>query len=314
MFKGVVFALLACFIWGLIFVVPQFMDGFSSIEVALGRYFFYGLISSLILCRAFFRSSFQYPRSIWFKALVFSFFTSFGYYPFVVLSLRFSTPAICTLLLGLSPITIAFYGNWKQKEGDFRFLILPSIMILFGLLIINAPQIMEHDFPATFLLGLFCGLLALGTWTWYAVANARLLKSHSELKSSDWSTLLGVATLFWVLLFGVIFGFLLSDHWEIDKFTTMSPALISYLTGAAVLGFLCSWVGAYLWNKASYSLPLSVTGQLMVFETIFGLLFVYLYEQRLPPLWEVVGIVLLLTAVSLGVRKSSQIQAVEHAA
>jgi len=32
--KGIFFVLAACFIWGLIFVIPQFMEGFSSIEIA----------------------------------------------------------------------------------------------------------------------------------------------------------------------------------------------------------------------------------------------------------------------------------------
>lgn len=30
MIKGIAFALGACFIWGLIFIVPQFMNGFTS--------------------------------------------------------------------------------------------------------------------------------------------------------------------------------------------------------------------------------------------------------------------------------------------
>ena len=119
MFLGVAFALCACFIWGLIFVVPQFMEGFSSIEIALGRYLLYGIISLLIFCKSKVQGSCHYSRPIWIKAIYFSLILTIVYYTFVVLSLRYSTPAICVLVLGLSPITIAFYGNWKQREIAF---------------------------------------------------------------------------------------------------------------------------------------------------------------------------------------------------
>lgn len=306
MAKGIIFALAACFIWGLIFVIPQMLEGFTPLEVAFGRYFFYGIFSSMILLRGFAHSSFRHPSTLWIKSLKYSFFTSFGYYPFVVLSLRYATPAICALILGISPITIAFYGKWRENEGNYRFLIWPSILILIGLAIINAPQLAEHDFPATFLWGLACSLIALSTWTWYAVSNARLLKMYPELPSSDWSTLMGVSTFFWVVFFGVVYTSLFSHQIEYDKYLTWNSTLSVFLVGTAVLGFVCSWVGAYLWNKASFHLPVSMAGQLLIFETIFGLLFVYLYEQMVPPVWEIAGIAILLSAIYVGVKKSIQ--------
>ena len=59
---------------------------------------------------------------------------------------------------------------------------------------------------------------------------------------------------------------------------------MSFLIGCATLGLLCSWVGASLWNKASVFLPVSLAGQLMIFETIFGVLFVYMLNQQMPSL------------------------------
>jgi len=69
MVQGILFALGACLIWGLIFIVPQFMTGFSSIEVALGRYLFYAIISSLFFLKAFAQGKCRYSQSIWIKAL-----------------------------------------------------------------------------------------------------------------------------------------------------------------------------------------------------------------------------------------------------
>ncbi len=303
MLVGVLFALCACFIWGLIFVVPQFMSGFSSIEVTLGRFLFYGIASLLIFCKSKIQRTSRYPLSIWKKATYFSLISTIIYYTFVVLALRYSTPAICALILGISPITIAFYGNWKQKETTFRSLIIPSLLILFGLILINVPQIETSTSLSSYILGLICSLVALTAWSWYVVANSRFLKHHPEVRSSDWSTLIGVATLFWVLLFALFISVFFGNQLQLEKYFTFTPQLKNFLIGSAILGLLCSWVGAFLWNRASLHLPVSLAGQLTIFETLFGVLFVYIVEQHVPPLIEGLGIVILLTAIIYGIRQ-----------
>ncbi len=311
MLKGILYALIACFIWGLIFIIPQFMEGYSSLEIALGRYLFYGLISSLIFFKSRLSGACRYPRQIWMKALGFSLAPTMGYYIFLVLSLRYATPAICALILGIAPITIAFYGNWKSKETAYTNLITPSILILVGLIVINVPQLMETTSPSTYLLGLMYAVLALGSWTWYVVANSRFLKTNLRVSSNDWATLNGIATLFWVLILGIyLIGF--SDGSLLIKYTTFDPAMKHFLIGTAILGTLCSWVGGSLWNRASFHLPVSLAGQLMIFETLFGLLFVYVGEYRLPNFSESLGTVFLLGGVLYGIRSFSKTSKAFH--
>lgn len=300
MFKGVGFALGACFIWGLIFVVPQFMIGFSSIEVALGRYLVYGVISALIFIKSMFGERTRYPLSIWLKALNFSLICTIAYYTFVVLALRYSTPAICALILGISPITIAFLGNWQQKEISFRSLIIPSILILTGLTVINFPHLESGDSPSSYMLGLMFGFLALAAWSWYAVANSQFIK-QGEVSSSDWSTLIGVATLLWVIVFTAFLGFFFEDQLHLEKYFVFNEELIRFLIGSAILGILCSWVGAFLWNKASLHLPVSMAGQLTVFETLFGVIFVYIASESLPTFMDSIGMGILLAAIVYGI-------------
>lgn len=303
MFNGIVFALGACFIWGLIFVVPQFMSSFSSIEITLGRYLFYGTVSTLIFCKSKFQGRCRYPRSIWMKALTFSLISTIGYYSFVVLALRYSTPAICALILGISPITIAFYGNWKEKETTFRSLIIPSLLILFGLILINIPHFETSASPTSYFLGLICSFLALIAWSWYVVANSRFLKQHPDVRSSDWSTLIGVATLFWVMVITLLLTLFFENQLHLEKYFTPTREVTHFLIGSAILGLLCSWLGAFLWNRASLHLPVSFAGQLTIFETIFGVIFVYTLQQQLPPLMEGIGILFLLIAIVYGIRQ-----------
>ena len=50
----------------------------------------------------------------------------------------------------------------------------------------------------------------------------------------------------------------------------------------------------------------SFAGQLTILETVFGLILIYILEQRLPPVVESIGIVLFLAAIIYGIRQSAQ--------
>ena len=139
MLLGIFFVISACFMWGLIFVVPQFMEGYSPMEVALVRYFFYGVMSCVFLLgwrRDIFRSLSK--QALW-KALWFGLIANILYYPCLVFSIRYATPVIATLIFGLSPIAIALYGNWRQQECSYKSLALPALAIATGLIFVNWP-------------------------------------------------------------------------------------------------------------------------------------------------------------------------------
>lgn len=304
-FQGIIFAISACFIWGLIFVVPQFMTGYNSIEVAFGRYGVFGLASLCLFLKPFLQGKFRYPRIIWMKALLFSLVSNIIYYIALVLSLRYSNPAICALILGLCPVAISFYGNWQEKECSFKDLIPSSLLIGIGLIVINAPQLMSNESPLNYLLGLLFCIIALVTWSWFAVSNSRFLRDYTSVSSNDWATLMGVATLFWVVLGTVICTLsFANDVDDVSEYVFSNILSSRFLIGSAVLGILCSWVGGYLWNQASLRLPISLAGQLTIFETIFGVTFVYSVAQQLPPPVECVGIALLLGGVAYTIRLS----------
>lgn len=302
MTSGVLFALTACLLWGLIFVIPQMMTGFDSIEIGLGRYFFFGIFSLLL---AGFHIRRDIPLSVWMRCFVWAFFVGNFYYTSLVFGLRYLSPSIATLILGLAPITIAFYGNWKERECDFRQLIIPSLLILIGLLLVNFPlfSFAKESFSVwSYLFGLMCTLCSLIVWTWYVVSNTKFLKENPKIPSSQWSTMIGVATLVWTILIGATYFWLQRDHIHFNKYLTFNSQFKNFIIGSMVLGVICAWLGAYLWNRASLALPVTLAGQLMIFETIFGLAFVYLQEQRYPILIEALGIILMLAGITISVK------------
>lgn len=58
-----------------------------------------------------------------------------------------------------------------------------------------------------------------------------------------------------------------------------------------------SWVADALWNSSAQRLPVSVGGQIIVFETCCALLYGYLLAWQWPQINEVLGMLLMLGGV-----------------
>ena len=154
------------------------------------------------------------------------------------------------------------------------------------------------------LLGIGYGLGALLCWSWFAIENARYLK-HSRFTSGEWSSLWGVTTgLLGVVIWGVASGLSLqavsveasAERWQLFWLINLSSALLG------------SWFGNRMWNAASRRLPLTLSGQLIVFETLFALLYGFVYLQRWPTPLEVLAVTLLLGGVCWAVQRHGPAQ------
>ena len=300
MLKGISSVLAACMVWGLIFIIPGLMTGFNAVEVALGRYFFLGIVSCALIVWQGWRKWRKVPRPIWRYAVFCALFVNIFYYTSLITGARYASSSVMALLMGLSAILAAFYGNWQQKECSYSRLALPSCLIILGLVCVNWTAVSSLAVGAglEYAFGLLCGLCSLITWSWYMVANARFLREHPHVSSSDWSTLVGIATFAWVALIGILALFIFPTT-ALEKYTILDKPLVYFLAGGLILGCVCSWLGSYFWNYGCQLLPISLAGQLTIFETIFGLTFVYLVEKRLPLPLECVGIGCILSGASL---------------
>ncbi|MCC5832330.1 MAG: DMT family transporter [Chlamydiales bacterium] len=316
MWLGLFFAISACFVWGAIFVIPEFLSDFSGVEIVLGRYLVYGIISAVLFLRYGFEKIGQIPKTAWIKAFTFALFSNIIYYLGIIGGIRFASAPLAVLIIGTAPIVIALYGNWHAREISFKSMIIPCIWILFGVVMVDLNEI-DWSFTTDslqYMIGLSGALAALIAWSWYAVHNARFLKRNPNIPSTEWATLIGVCTLFWAVLMGIVFAFIFEQGVDLSKFTHWSSATVRFLIGSLILGIVCSWLGCYFWNRASVYLPVSLMGPFLIFESIFGLVFVYSYNLRLPSLYEVIGIISMLGGILLTViifrrqlaKKSSQ--------
>jgi drug/metabolite transporter (DMT)-like permease len=298
MIVGILFVLAACFVWGFIFLIPLLLSDFNSMEIALNRYLFFGLFSLFLLTFKGWKVFRQFTPRMYLSALAFALIAQLGYYTALVLGIRCANAAVTTLILGITPLTIAFYGNWQMRECSFRSLLLPSLLLCGGLVVVNIPVLQGNsniESISMYFLGLLFVLFALVSWTWFAVHNARILHKNMQLAASDWSSLVGLGTLIGVILIGGTASTLGLMTFDFGSYP------LEFWLGGFALGVVCSWLGFYLWNRGSILLPVSLAGQLMIFETIFGLVFVYLYETSWPSALEWMGMALMLSGIFMSV-------------
>ena len=70
---------------------------------------------------------------------------------------------------------------------------------------------------------------------------------------------------------------------------------------AAGMAVVASVLGNAFWNRASRLLPLTMIGQMILFETLFALLYGFLWEARWPTALEALAMVLVSASVLAGI-------------
>jgi drug/metabolite transporter (DMT)-like permease len=68
------------------------------------------------------------------------------------------------------------------------------------------------------------------------------------------------------------------------------------------IGLFASWLGTLCWNEASQRLPTTIAGQLIVFETLAALAYVFALRGAVPPPPTLTGIALLIAGVIWALR------------
>jgi drug/metabolite transporter (DMT)-like permease len=289
---GIVASILAGAFWGLVFLTPELTRGFAPIQLSAGRYLAYGLVAAALLAPTWRRVLPMLGWRDWRTLGWLSLAGNIVYYVFLANAVQLGGVAMTSLIIGLLPVTVTLAGR-RDADAAPMLRLLPSLGLgLAGLVCISwqslsAPQ---HGSAHGALLGLLCAVGALVSWTLYAVGNSRALGRLKGVSAHDWSLLVGVVTGAQALLLAVPAfvwnpGVHASSAWW-------------YFTGVVTtVAILCSVVGNALWNHASRLLPLTMTGQMIVFETLFALLYGFIWEGRMPTGLEWLAMALLVAGV-----------------
>ena len=311
MISGVLYALLAGLMWGLIFVGPLIVPEYPAVLQSMGRYLALGLIALPIawLGRARLR---QLVRKDWVTALTLTMMGNLIYYVCLASAIQRTGAPVSTMIIGTLPVVIPVFANllYSQRDGKLSWWRLSPALVLIGigLLCVNISELNQGlpDFSGwRYGSGIALALVSVVCWAWYALRNARWLRENPDKHPMMWATAQALVTLP-VSLLGYIAACLWLNGQTPDFALPFGPRPAVFIGLMIAIAVLCSWVGALCWNVASQKLPTVILGPLIVFETLAGLLYTFILREEFPPLLTVSGIALLMVGVVIAVRAKPQ--------
>ncbi len=322
MLAGVLAGLAAGALWGLVFVVPLWLPDWPPVDLAAGRLVAYGAVAVGIMAatglarlrvrlteRAGVREHRAGPRRAlhpdlrqFASAMGLAVLGFWGYYTLLVLALRDAGPEVPSLIIGTIPLWVMVLG----KPGHLRWrAVLPGLALTAaGLATMvlatgggEAPPAAGEAgaAPGAFWRGVALAAVSMASWTAFAILNARWLRQHPGVATTDWANWLGVATGLGALGLWAVAGSPLAD-------IAARPGLGLYLALCVGTGFGSAWLATVLWNIASRRLSASLCGQLIVSETLFALLYAFLLEGRWPTSAQGVACILFTLGILASVR------------
>ena len=315
MISGVLYALLAGLMWGLIFVGPLIVPEYPAVLQSMGRYLALGLIALPIAWLGRVRLR-QLGRKDWVTALTLTMMGNLIYYVCLASAIQRTGAPVSTMIIGTLPVVIPVFANllYSQRDGKLSWWRLSPALVLIGigLLCVNISELNQGlpDFSGwRYGSGIALALVSVVCWAWYALRNARWLRENPDKHPMMWATAQALVTLP-VSLFGYIAACLWLNGQTPDFALPFGPRPAVFIGLMIAIAVLCSWVGALCWNVASQKLPTVILGPLIVFETLAGLLYTFILRKEFPPLLTVSGIALLIIGVVIAVRSKPQKPAV----
>jgi drug/metabolite transporter (DMT)-like permease len=301
---GIACGVAAGALWGLVFLAPELARGHTPLQLSAGRYLAYGIAACALIAPSWRRLRGALVWRDWVALVWLSLLGNILYYLLLASAVQLGGVVMTSLVIGLLPVAVTVIGSREHGAVPLARL-APSLLlsaagtacIAWQALAEKAADPAAGPAPAAAAagqgaIGLLCAFGALISWTAYAVANKRKLATLSHISPHDWSLLTGVATGALALLLAVP-AFLLPD----GSAPHAPGGWLRFIAIVSAVGLLCSIVGNALWNRASRVLPLTLSGQLILFETLFALLYSFLWQARWPSAMEGAAVALLCASV-----------------
>lgn len=290
---GIGCGIVAGALWGLVFLAPELVREFSPLQLSAARYLAYGAFAVVLVAPRWHRLSRHLGRAEWWALIWLSLLGNILYYVLLASSVQLSGVALPSLVIGFLPVAVTVIGSRQSGAVPLRRLVPSLLLGAAGILCIGWEALGGGDEGSRTarLAGLLCAVGALVSWTTYAVGNSRWLGRLQHVSAHEWSLLTGVVTGAQAVLLAVPAMLMASGGQD-------GEAWLRFTAVAAGVGILASIVGNAFWNRMSRLLPLTLVGQMILFETLFALLYGFLWAQRWPTVAEGLAILLVIASVT----------------
>jgi len=281
-------------LWGLVFLAPELARDFPPLWLAAGRYLAYGLIAAALIAPKLGSLRPRIGRREWLGLAWLALTGNTLYYVLLSAAVQTGGVAMTSLVIGFLPVAVTLIGS-REHDAVRLHKLLPSILFCIGGAVCIGWQAIASPVAGSVregAIGLLCAIGALASWTTYAVCNSRWLARLHDVSAHDWNLLTGIAT-------GAQSLVLIPLALAVNGASHPDAAWARFAGVSVGVAVLASMGGNALWNRMSRLLPLTLVGQMILFETLFALLYGFLWEQRWPTLLEIAAMVLVTASVLL---------------
>ena len=280
-------------LWGLVFLGPAVLQGTDPLLLTIGRYLCYGLASIVLMRRRWAGIASVLVRGDWLALLKLALVGNVIYYLCLSTAVQHGGIALTALIIGFLPLAVTVIGSRDHGAVPLSRLRWPLMLGVGGALCIAA-QALASPVAAggrDIGLGVLAALGALVSWTWFAVHNSRHLQRMHGVSAQDWNLLTGLMTGGLALLLVPV---------AVYAAGVQAADVTGRLVAVSVTVALVASIGGNaLWNTMSRLLPLTLVGQMILFETLFALTYGLLWEARWPSAWEAAAFACVSLSVTL---------------
>jgi len=278
--------------WGLVFLAPALVHDFAPLQLAIGRYLAYGLISALLIAPRWRTVAAGVSRGDWRALAWLSLAGNTFYYICLSMAVQKGGIAMTSIIIGVLPVTVTIIGSRDRGAVPLRRLAPSLLLCAAGTLCIGWQSIAAPAGGSVTdeAISLACAVAALISWTAYAVGNSRCLARLDHVSAHDWNLLTGIVT-------GAQAVVLIPAARCLEPVGHDGAGWLRFVAVSAGVAVLASVVGNALWHRMSRLLPLTLVGQMILFETLFALIYGFMWERRLPHPLEVAAFGLVVASV-----------------
>ena len=249
-----------CLSWGGLIV--RSFENTSVWQILFLRSFFFLIALIFFLIITYKNKTLKIIKKSGFPAVLGGFVMSFSFISFVV-AMSNTTVANVVFIISTQSMFLAVFGYFYLKEKVSFIGFISITLAMTGIIIMVGDSLSSGS--------LFGNLVALAIPINFSIL-VMIIRKNSNLDM--------VPAIFYSGIFSCIYGFFLSESFNF----TNHDILMGFLLGVPqlALGFICITIG-------SRSTASATIGLLMLSETLFGPIWVWLFLNEIPPLSVFIG-------------------------
>jgi len=259
-----------CLSWGG-FIIRSFEEA-SVWQILLLRSFFFMIALMFFLIFTYKKNTIKIIKDAGYPALIGGLVMSLSFIAFVV-SMSSTTVANVVFIISTQTMFLAIFGYFYLKEKVSLISFLSIVLAMSGIALMVGDSFSSGSF--------FGNIVALAIPINFSIL-VMIIRKNKNLDM--------VPAIFYSGIFSIIYVLILSESFIF----TSHDILMGFFLGVPQLafGFICITIG-------SRTTPSATIGLLMLTETLFGPIWVWIFLNEIPPLSVLIGGIVIISAIVL---------------